>query len=166
VSQNAVSPRSRHLTWAETRAAVLDCTVLAVACLITYWLVTRLLSQVWFISKADDLLGRLWAVIATVFVCRDSYQQSMTAAVSRMAATTVSFLLCLVYLVFLPFHAWALALLIGVSAAVVMIVAAVTPHDAWEQPILRFADTLIGVVVGVAAAWVGLRLLRPRIRRG
>ena len=39
-----------------------------------------------------------------------------------------------------------------------MVVAAVSPHDAWQQPILRFADT----VIGVAAAWVGLRVIRPR----
>ena len=38
------------------------------------------------------------AVIATVFVCRFSYHQSATAAVSRVAATSVSFALCLIYL--------------------------------------------------------------------
>jgi len=37
------------------------------------------------VSAADDLLGGMWAVIATVFVCRFSYHQSTTAAVSRMA---------------------------------------------------------------------------------
>jgi hypothetical protein len=37
--------------------------------------------------------------------------------------------------------------------------------DAWQQPILRLADTVVGVVVGVAAAWVGLRVLRPRIQQ-
>jgi uncharacterized membrane protein YccC len=42
-------------------------------------------------------------------------------------------------------------------------VAAVSPHDAWQQPILRFADTVIGVAVGVAAAWAGLRVTR-RVR--
>jgi uncharacterized membrane protein YccC len=176
-----VSPAIRHLSWAEARVAILECGVLAVACLITYWLVADLLSDVYSISRADDMLGGLWAVIATIFVCRDSYMQSVAAAVSRMAATTVSFVLCLVYLVFLPFHPWALAVLIGASAlvamligrrgdavtaaittAVVMIVAAVTPHDAWEQPILRFVDTLVGVAVGVAAAWIGMRLVRPR----
>jgi len=36
-----------------------------------------------------------------------------------------------------------------------MIVAAVSPHHAWQQPILRFADTAVGVV----AAWVGLRVI-------
>ena len=166
-------------TWAQARIAILECSVLAIACMITYWLTTSLLARVYSISRADDLLGGLWAVIATIFVCRDSYQQSVAAAVSRMAATSVSFVLCLI---FLPAYGLAVAVLIGVSAlavmligrpgdavtaaittAVVMIVAAVTPRDAWEQPILRFVDTLIGVAAGVLAAWIGLRLLRPRI---
>jgi len=96
----------------------------------------------------------------------------------------VSFLLCLLYLIFLPFHSWALAVLIGASAlivtligrpqdaitagittAVVLVVAAVSPHDAWQQPILRLADTIVGVAVGVSAAWIGLRVLRPWITR-
>lgn len=63
-------------------------------------------SRVYSISHADDLLGGLWAVIATIFVCRDSYEQSVAAAVSRMAATAVSFVICLIYLIFLPVFAW------------------------------------------------------------
>ncbi len=117
---------------------------------------------------------------ATVFACRFSYDQSTTAAVSRVAATSVSFVLFLIDLIFLPFHARALAVLIGASAlvatligrpgdaitagittAVVMVVAAVGPHDAWQQPILRFADTVMGVAVGIVAARVGLRVIRP-----
>jgi uncharacterized membrane protein YccC len=174
--------RLRLATWTQARIAILECGVLAIACMITYWLTTSLLTRVYSISRADDLLGGLWAVVATIFVCRDSYQQSLAAAVSRMAATAVSFVVCLIYLVFLPVSTWSVALLIGVSAlavmligrpgdavtaaittAVVMIVAAVTPRDAWEQPILRFVDTLVGVAVGIAAAWIGLRLLRPRV---
>lgn len=162
--------------------AVLDCTVLAVACLISYWLVTKLRSHIYAVSKADDLIGGLWAVIATIFVCRDSYQQSITAAVSRISATFVSFILCLIYLIFLPSDSWAVALLIGLSAlavtllgrpedaitaaitsAVVMVVAAVSPAHAWQEPILRFTDTVVGVAVGVATAWVGLRVIRPRL---
>jgi uncharacterized membrane protein YccC len=173
---------ARHLSRAEVRVAVADCIMLAVACLVTYLVATNVLSHLYFLSRADSLLGGLWAVIAAVFVSRDSYQHSLAAAVSRMAGTLVSFVLCLIYLSFLPFHAWALAVLIGASAllvtllgrpgdaataaittAVVLIVAAVSPRDAWEQPILRFFDTLIGVVIGVAAAWVGLRVIRPRI---
>jgi uncharacterized membrane protein YccC len=175
---------ARHLGRAEVRVAVLDCGVLALACLVTYLLATTLLSHLYFLSRADSLLGGLWAVIATVFVSRDSYQHSVGAAVSRMSGTLMSFVLCLIYLSFLPFHVWALPVLIGASAlavtllgrpgdaataaittAVVLIVAAVSPHDAWEQPILRFFDTLIGVAIGVAAAWLALSVLRPRIKR-
>lgn len=160
--------------------AVLDCGVLAIACLVTYGLAAYAFPHIHPRPRADDMLGGLWAVIATVFVCRFSYDQSTTAAVSRVAATAVSFVLCLIYLIFLPFHVWALAVLIGASAlvatligrpgdaitagittAVVMVVAGVSPRDAWQQPILRLVDTVIGVAVGVAAAWAGLRVIRP-----
>jgi uncharacterized membrane protein YccC len=175
--------RGRHLSRGEIRDAAVDCGVLAAACLITYWLATRMLAHAYLLSRDDELVGGLWAVIATIFVLRDSYQRSMTAAVTRMAATTVSFVLCLIYLVFLPFNVWAMAALIGLSAlavtligrpgdaitaaittAVIMGVAALSPHDAWRQPILRFADTVIGVAVGVGAAWLSLRMLRPGTR--
>src|SRR5262249_62147017 len=104
--------RRHRLSWAEVRMAALDSGLLSVACLLAYWLVTTLLSRVYFLSKADESLGGLWAVIATVFVFRDSYQRSVSAAVTRMSATLVSFALCLAYLAFLPFHAWAMAVLI------------------------------------------------------
>ncbi len=171
----------RHPASAEIRAAVAASAVVAIACLVTYWLTTHLLSRIHSVGRDDDLLGGMWAVIATIFVCRDSVRQSVGAALSRMAATSVSFVLCLVYLVFLPFHTWALALLIGLSAlaatligrpgdavtaaittAVVMVVAAVSPQHAWQQPILRFADTVIGVAVGMAAAWLSVRAIRAR----
>lgn len=175
-------PQVHRQDWAEVRTAIVDSTVLAIACLITYLVVTRGLSRIYFISRSDDVLGGMWAVIATIFVSRDSYEQSLAAAVSRMAATSISFVVCLIYLFFLPFHTWGLALLIGVSAAavsllgrpqdaitaaittaVVMVVAAVSPQDAWQQPILRFADTVIGVAVGIATAWICLRVIRPRV---
>jgi uncharacterized membrane protein YccC len=168
---------------AEVRAAVADSFLLAVACLISYWLTTRVLSLVYSVSKDDDALGGMWSVIATVFLFRDSYDKSLAAAVSRMAATLVSFVLCLVYLAFLPFHPWGLALLVGLSVlvtaligrpedeitagittTVVMVVASLSPHDAWRQPILRLADTAIGVAVGLVAAWLGLRAVRPLVR--
>jgi uncharacterized membrane protein YgaE (UPF0421/DUF939 family) len=169
--------------WAQSRAAVADSVVLGLACLVTYLLATNLLSWVHSVAPADDMLGGLWAVIAAIFVNRSSYSESERAAVSRMAATFVSFVYCLIYLTFLPFHTWALAVLVGVSAltatligrpgdavtaaittAVVLLIAAVSPHGAWEQPILRLADTAIGVAVGVASAWLDQRFIRPRIR--
>ena len=134
-------------------------------------------------STDDDALGGLWAVIATIFLFRDSYNKNLAAAVSRRAATLVSFVLCLAYLAFLPFHPWGLAIPVGLSilvtavigrpedeiiagitTAVVMAAAKLSPHGAWRQPILRLADTAIGVAVGLAAAWLGLRAVRPLIR--
>ncbi len=163
--------------WHEVRDAVRQCAVLAVACLISYLLATNIISHVHFLSREDEPIGGLWAVIATVFVLRDSYQHSMTAALSRIMATLVSFALCLIYLAFLPFHPWALAVLVGGSAlaatligrpgdaisaaiatTVLLVGAAVSPQQAWQQPILRLADTVIGVAIGVAAAWLELRV--------
>jgi fusaric acid resistance family protein len=106
-----------------------------------------LLSRVHSVGRDDDLLGGMWAVLATIFVLRDSFGKSMADAVSRMAATFVSFVLCLVDLAFLPFHAWALAVLVAVS-----------PHHAWQQPILRLVDTVVGVAVGALAAWASTRI--------
>jgi Fusaric acid resistance protein-like len=183
MAREDVMPWGRHLSRGEIRDAAVDCGVLAAACLITYWLATRILAHVYLLSRDDELIGGLWAVIATIFVLRDSYRHSVSAAVTRMAATAVSFVLCLIYLIFLPFDIWAMAALIGLSAlavtligrpgdaltaaittAVIMGVAALSPHDAWRQPIMRFADTVIGVAVGVATAWVSLRMLRPERR--
>lgn len=176
-------PWGRHLSRGEIRDAAVDCGILAAACLITYWLATRMLAHVYLLSRADELVGGVWAVIATIFVLRDSYRHSMAAAVSRMAATAVSFVLCLIYLIFLPFNIWAMGALIGLSAlavtligrpgdaltaaittAVIMGVTALSPHDAWRQPILRFADTVIGVAVGVGTAWLTLRMLSSETR--
>jgi hypothetical protein len=114
----------------------------------------------------------MWAVIATVFVYRTGHEQSVTAGLTRSAATRVSFALCFIYLLIASFHPWALAFLIGlgtlvlmtagrqgevvvaaITTAVVMVVAAICPHHAWQQPILRLADTVIGVVIGLSAAW-------------
>ena len=52
----------------------------------------------------------------------------------------------------------------GITTAVVMVVAKLSSHDAWRQPILRLADTAIGVAAGLAAAWLGLRAVRPLLR--
>jgi uncharacterized membrane protein YccC len=176
-------PRRALPPRAEVRAAVADSVLLGVACLVSYVLTTRVLSLAYSVSADDDALGGMWAVIATVFLFRDSYSKSLAAAVSRMSATLVSFALCLAYLALLPFRPWGLALMVGLSVlvtaligrpedeitagittTVVMVVAGLSPHDAWRQPILRLADTMIGVAVGLVAAWLGLRAIGPRIR--
>jgi uncharacterized membrane protein YgaE (UPF0421/DUF939 family) len=149
--------------------------VLAIACLISYALIAHLLSQAYFVSQDDGILGGMWAVVATIIVYRFSYQRRLSAALSRMAPTLLSFVLCLVYLLIFPFSAWGMAALIGVGAivltllgrpddiittgittAVVMVVAGISPRHAWIQPILRLVDTLVGVGVGIVAARISL----------
>jgi uncharacterized membrane protein YccC len=176
----------RRLSAPAAGEAVVTSVILAVTCLVSYWIAATILAHVYSIARSDDSLGGLWAVIATIFVYRDSREQDMTAALSRISATAASFVLCLAYLLVLPPNAWGMALLIGLGAlivtligrpgdaittsittAVVISIAALNPHDAWQQPILRFFDTLIGVGVGLGAAWIGLRVTRSRDdRRG
>jgi uncharacterized membrane protein YccC len=159
------------------RQAVCMGGVLAIACFISYGVITRILTRAYFVSRDDDLLGGMWAVAATVFVYRESYRQSIHAALSRMAATSLSFALCLIYLLIFPFHAWGMAALIGIgtialtlfgrsediittgiTTAVVMVVAGISPQHAWKEPILRLVDTVIGVGVGIVAASISLNI--------
>ena len=144
-------------------------------CGLSYWLITHLLARVLSVSRDDDLLGGMWAVVATVFVFRNGCEQSVRAGLSRMAATSLSFVLCFIYLLLFPFHFLGMAALVaigavvmsllgrpddiittGITTTVVMVVAAMNPTDAWHQPILRMIDTVVGVVVGLTGAWISL----------
>jgi len=69
---------------AEVRAVAADSVLLGAACLVSYVLTTRVLSLVYSVSADDDALGGMWAVIATVFLFRDSYDKSLSAR--RLAA--------------------------------------------------------------------------------
>src|SRR3984885_11391401 len=121
---------------------------MAIACLISYWIMTNILSR--FVDRPSDFLGGMWAVSATVFVFRESRVRSLSAGVGRLIATCVSFALCLLYLLIFPFTPVGMAALIGIGAvvmallgrrddivtvgittAVVMVVAAMSPSDAW-----------------------------------
>jgi len=156
------------------RAAVTG-TELALAALVSYGLTTRILTSA-VSSRDDQLLGGMWSVVATLFVYRESKELTIRAALSRTVATSLSFVLCLGYLLIFPFTPWGMAALIGMGAfillmidrsedivtnvittAVVMVVAAISPQHAWTQPILRLVDTLIGVAVGIAAVLIGMR---------
>ena len=96
-------------------------------------------------------------------------------------ATCVSFGLCLIYLSLFPFQPVGLAALIGlgtvvmmlldrrediittgITTTVVMVVAAMSPEDAWQQPILRLIDTIVGIAVGIGCIQTASLL---RIRR-
>jgi uncharacterized membrane protein YccC len=172
---------TRDARRADLRAGAIHGVALAAACYVSYWLTAHALSQVHSLSSADDKLGGAWAVIATVFVYRTTIHEDVAVAVSRSVATLVSFALCLAYLLILPPGPLGLAVLIGIgtllltligrpedivtagiTTAVVIGVAAISPHDAWQEPILRLADTAIGIAVGIAAALAGSKLRMPR----
>ena len=162
----AIQTREASATWDFFYA--LD---MALACLISYSLTTRVLSP--FVAEPDTLLGGMWATVATLFVFRDTRASSLAAGISRLIATGVSLALCLAYLLVLPFHPAGLAVLLGagtlilmalsrrddiittgITTTVVMVVAALSPQNAWHQPLLRLADTVVGIAVGVACKWV------------
>jgi hypothetical protein len=103
----------------------------ATARLLSYWLATHVLSRVHTLLKADDLLGGLWAVLATLFVYRESHRQTVAAASSRASATLVSFVLCLSYLLVFSFHPLSLAALIGVGTLLLMVIGR---DRTWSQP--------------------------------
>ena len=145
---------------------------MAIACLITYWIMAAVFSRFGH-GASSDLIGGLWAMVATVYVFRDTRAKSLSASVGRVIATGVSFGLCLLYLLLLPFTPLGLAAVLvcgtlimmalnrrdeiglaAVTTAVVMLVAAIDPHDAWRQPLLRLMDTLIGIAVGVSCKWI------------
>ena len=143
---------------------------MTIACFVSYWIITSLLVR--FVDRPADLLGGMWAVVATIFVFRETRQGSLSAGMARLIATCVSFVLCLVYLLVWPFTPAGMAALIGIgtvvmtllgrrgdiittgiTTAVVMVVAALSPHEAWEQPLLRLVDTVVGIAVGVSCKW-------------
>ena len=150
---------------------------LALCSLVSYELMTHILSRTYSVSRDDDLLGGMWAVAATIFVYRTSLEESVNAALSRTAATWLSFVLCFLYLLFFPFQPWGMAVLIAFGAiamelagrsqdiitttitiAVIMVVVAISPQHAWQQPLLRLVDTIVGVLVGLAGGWAEVRL--------
>jgi uncharacterized membrane protein YccC len=145
---------------------------MSIACAISYWIITYGLAP--FVDRAADLLGGMWAAVATVFVFRDTRANSVSAGLSRLIATCVSFVLCLLYLLLFPFQPVGMAAVIGVgtvvmmvlgrredivttgiTTTVVMVVAAMSPHDVWQQPLLRVVDTVVGIAVGIACRWIG-----------
>jgi uncharacterized membrane protein YccC len=143
---------------------------MAIACLITYWVVAFFLPNL--TGKPSTSVGILWAVISTVFVYRDTRSHSLSAGISRLIATLISLALCLSYLWLFPVTSFGMAVLIlmgtlvaislgrrdevgltAITTAVVMIVAAADSQNAWQQPLLRLVDTIIGIATGVLCKW-------------
>jgi uncharacterized membrane protein YccC len=144
---------------------------MAIACWLSYTVAAWILAS--FASSADDLLGGMWATVATIFVFRDTCFHSWSAGLDRMIATAVSFALCLPWLFFFTATPLALGCLIGagtlvmmllnrrvdigltgITTAVVLVVAMISPEHAWQQPLLRFVDTIIGISIGLCCKWM------------
>jgi uncharacterized membrane protein YccC len=163
----------------DTRATAIYSIALGLSALACYWFAAHVVNPIHRVSATGDTIGALWATISTIFVYRHSYEESESAALSRIAGTVVSFVLCLIYLLLFPFHLWAIAVLIAIGAfllalagrpqdtmpaslatVVVLVIASIDPHDAWQQPIMRLLDTVVGVAIGLAAVWISVRLMR------
>ena len=148
---------------------------MAVACLIAYVIAIHALFP--FVGRDNDLLGGVWAVITTVFVFRETRHDSLSAGTGRLIATCVSPALCLPYLLLFPFKPVGMAILPGIGTVVIMLlgrrgdiittaittvvvmaVAALSPDDAWQQPLQRLVDTVVGIAVGVACRWIASSL--------
>jgi uncharacterized membrane protein YccC len=131
-----------------------------------------------FVARDDDLLGGMWAAVASAFVVRDTGRASFSAGVDRLIATFVSFSLCLIYLLLVRPTALGMAWLLAagtlilslfqlrneiittaITTFVVMVVAILNPPDALSQPLLRLIDTVVGVAVGVACSSTAVFLL-------
>jgi uncharacterized membrane protein YccC len=108
----------------------------------------------------------------------------MSAGLARLIATCVSFALCLLYLLLFPFQPVGMAALIGVgtvlmmllgrredivttaiTTTVVMVVAAMSPQDAWQQPLLRLVDTVVGIAIGIGCMRIGSLLFTQKQAR-
>lgn len=144
---------------------------MAVACLIAYTITTNSLFP--FVGRDNDLLGGMWAVVATIFVFRETRRGSLSAGITRFLATCISFALCLTYLLIFPFSAVGMMVLLGlgtvimtllgrrediittaITTAVVMVAAAISADSSWHQPLLRLVDTVIGIAIGVSFRWI------------
>ena len=174
--------RNRNTTGRElwrTGQSVSHGVALAVCCFLSYKIIIGLITWSRFVPRDDELLGGMWAVVATIFVFRYSYEESVRAALSRISATIFSFALCLIYLLIFPFRPWGLAVLLAIGAivlefvgrsediitadittAVVLVVAGISPQHAWKEPILRLIDTVVGIAVGIVGARIALKLVR------
>lgn len=150
---------------------VVHASIIGIACTVSYWIESQVLTSL--TSGYSALLGGMWAAIATVFVFRATREETRSAALARLIATSVSVAVCSVYLWFFPFTLAGMATLIaigtlammlldrrdgivtaGITTVVILVVAALSPVEAEYQPILRLLDTIVGIGVGVVSKWV------------
>jgi uncharacterized membrane protein YccC len=164
------------------RRTVVEAGSLAVAVVVSWYVVVPLAHVVLGQGNADAEIGGMWSVVAAAFVFSDQVRTSGHTFTGRMTATLISSGLCFAYLLVWPFTVWAIALIVGVgvvilaavglqaetvttsiTTAVVLVVAGLdgSAHG-WEDPLIRIVTTAIGGLVGVAAAWGASALRNTR----
>ena len=57
---------------------------MALACGISYAIITQVLVP--FVDRSDALLGGMWAVVATIFVFRETRESTLPAGLARLIA--------------------------------------------------------------------------------
>ena len=90
---------------------VVHASIIGIACTVSYWIESQVLTSL--TSGYSALLGGMWAAIATVFVFRATREETRSAALARLIATSVSVAVCSVYLWFFPFTLAGMATLIA-----------------------------------------------------
>src|SRR5215468_12511520 len=93
---------------------------MAIACLITYWVMIFLLPGL--VGWHSTSVGVLWAMISAVFVYKDTRTHSLYAGISRLIATFVGFALCLIYLSLLPATTIGMGALIAIGVLLMIII--------------------------------------------
>jgi uncharacterized membrane protein YccC len=160
------------------RHDVVSSLVLGIACSVTYLALVAAVGPALSETTESAEIGAMWAVVATIFVYRAHLADALDDARTRLAATALSLVVCLAYLLVLPVNPvgvgvviglgslLALALgrpqdaaLTGITSVVVLVVADLgEPSSEWAQPLLRMLDTVAGIAVGLVAAAAVARL--------
>lgn len=177
-------PHAARVPKAPTRHDIACSVVLAIACAVTYLVLVDGVGPILSETRESREIGAMWAVVSTIFVFRVSVSEGLGDARTRLSATVMSLVVCLVYLLIFPVTAIGIgvvigvgsllaaalgrpqdAVLTGITSTVVLVVADLGSSSArWVQPVLRLLDTGVGIAVGLAAAalaaWVGKLLHR------
>ena len=117
---------------------------MGIACLITYWIITYLLYGL--VDQATNFLGGMWAVVAVIFVFRDTRAHALSSGIARLIATCVSFVLCLPYLLLFPFTPVGLAILLGIGT-LVMALFCTRNHQGRSHTAAKFFSAQLNEVV-------------------
>jgi uncharacterized membrane protein len=53
----------------------------------------------------------------------------------------------------------------AITTAAVMVIAALSPHHPWRQPLIGAVSTAVGIAIGLAASWLATGNVVEGVRR-